>query len=88
MFNLKIYFYFFLTGRTYCQDQEEVDEEDMEAEQDELLIECAGDLLTHFGKVIPPEEFAHFFQNLLPFILERLVRITLKKILDFFSFLL
>lgn len=61
-----------LAGRTYCQDQEDVDEDDMEAEQDELLIECAGDLLTHFGKVIPPEEFAHFFQTILPSISERL----------------
>ncbi|XP_043465104.1 importin-4-like [Leptopilina heterotoma] len=61
-----------LAGRTYCQDQEEADEEDMEAEQDELLIECAGDLLTHFGRLLSPEEFAHFFQTLLAFILERL----------------
>lgn len=67
--------FFFFTGRTYCQDQEDVDEDDMEAEQDELLIECAGDLLTHFGKVIPPEEFAHFFQTILPSISERLVNI-------------
>lgn len=61
-----------LAGRTDCQDEEEAEDEDTEAEQDELLVECAGDVLTNFGKTIPPEEFANFFQTVLPLITERM----------------
>ncbi|XP_031846773.1 importin-4 [Nomia melanderi] len=61
-----------MLGKTECQDQEEADEVEAEAEQDELLVECAGDVLTNLGKVIPPEEFAIFFQNVLPKLLDRL----------------
>lgn len=45
----------------------------MEAEQDELLVECAGDVLTNFGRTIPPEEFALFFQTVLPLFLDKMV---------------
>ena len=70
-------------GRTDCQGQEDAEDEYMEAEQDELLVECAGDVLTNFGRAIPPEEFASFFQTVLPLIKERLVCILLKFLLLF-----
>lgn len=63
----------FLTGKTECQDQEEAEDLDIEAEQDELLVECAGDVFCNFGKVVPPEDFGHYFQTVLPMLLERLV---------------
>ncbi|XP_012279417.1 importin-4 [Orussus abietinus] len=61
-----------MTGKTECQDQDEAEEENAEAEQDELLIECAGDVFTNFGKIIPPEDFACYFQTVLPLLLEKL----------------
>ncbi|XP_066592125.1 importin-4-like [Prorops nasuta] len=61
-----------LSGKTECQDQEDADGLDAEAEQDELLIECAGDLLSNFGKSLQPEEFLLYFQTTLPMILQRL----------------
>lgn len=62
-----------MIGKTECQDQEEEEDVDTEAEQDELLIECAGEVLSNFGKIIPPEDFALYFQTVLPMLLERLV---------------
>lgn len=59
-----------LTGRTACQDEEEV--EGAEAEQDELLVESAGSTLSSLGRVISPEDFALYFQTTLPFLLKRL----------------
>ncbi|XP_003693033.1 importin-4 [Apis florea] len=61
-----------MLGKTECQDQEEADDIDTEAEQDELLIECAGDVLSTFGKVISPEDFELYFHTVLPMLLERL----------------
>lgn len=61
-----------LTGRTACQDEEEVEGADIEAEQDELLVECAGTTLSSLGRVIPPEDFALYFQTALPLLLKRL----------------
>ncbi|KOC63425.1 Importin-4 [Habropoda laboriosa] len=61
-----------MSGKTECQDQEETEDLDTEAEQDELLIECAVDVLSNFGKIIPPEDFALYFQTILPMLLERL----------------
>ncbi|XP_015437006.1 PREDICTED: importin-4 [Dufourea novaeangliae] len=61
-----------MLGKTECQDQEETEEVETEAEQDELLVECAGDVFTNLGKVISPEAFAIFFQTILPRLLERL----------------
>ncbi|KAH0534823.1 importin-4-like [Cotesia glomerata] len=58
------------TGKIECQDQEDAEEDD-EAEQDEFLVECAGDVLSNFGKIISAEEFAHYFQTVLPFLKER-----------------
>ncbi|XP_011314194.1 importin-4 [Fopius arisanus] len=59
------------TGKIECQDQDEGEEEDDEAEQDEFLIECAGNVLSYFGKAIQPEEFALYFQKTLPYLKER-----------------
>ncbi|XP_015586290.1 importin-4 [Cephus cinctus] len=61
-----------MTGKTECQDQEDADGEEAEAEQDELLVECAGDVLSNFGKVIPAEDFALYFQTVLPMFLDKL----------------
>ncbi|XP_076248556.1 importin-4 [Calliopsis andreniformis] len=61
-----------MSNKTQCQDQEEADEVETEAELDELLVECAGEVLSNFGKVIPPEDFALYFQAVLPMLLERL----------------
>ncbi|XP_063986227.1 importin-4-like [Diachasmimorpha longicaudata] len=59
------------TGKIECQDQDDGEGEDNEAEQDEFLIECAGDVLSYFGKAIPAEEFAFYFQKVLPHLKER-----------------
>ncbi|XP_050458039.1 importin-4-like [Cataglyphis hispanica] len=61
-----------LTGKTACQDEEEVEGADIEAEQDELLVECAGTTLSSLGRVISPEDFALCFQTVLPLLLKRL----------------
>lgn len=49
---------------------------DTDAEQDELLIECAGDVLTNFGKVISPGDFMLYFQSVLPLLIEKLVLLS------------
>ncbi|XP_057341318.1 importin-4-like [Microplitis mediator] len=59
------------TGKIECQDQEDPDDDD-EAEQDEFLVECAGDVLSNFGKAIPAEDFANYFKTVLPFLKDRL----------------
>ncbi|KAL6429712.1 hypothetical protein ACFW04_007549 [Cataglyphis niger] len=61
-----------LTGKAACQDEEEVEGADIEAEQDELLVECAGTTLSSLGRVISPEDFAFYFQTVLPLLLKRL----------------
>ncbi|XP_046413500.1 importin-4-like isoform X1 [Neodiprion fabricii] len=61
-----------MTGKTECQDQDETDGDETEAEQDELLIECAGDVLPSFGKAMKPEDFLLYFQALLPLFLAKL----------------
>ncbi|XP_060832672.1 importin-4-like [Bombus pascuorum] len=63
-----------MLGKTECQDQEETEDLDIEAEQDELLVEYAGDVFCNFGKVLSPEDFGHYFQAMLPMFLERLKR--------------
>lgn len=60
------------TGKIECQDQDDDNGDDDETEQDEFLIECAGDVLSNFGKVISPQDFAVYFQTALPFLRERL----------------
>ncbi|KAK0087613.1 hypothetical protein PV325_000560 [Microctonus aethiopoides] len=60
------------SGKIQSQDQDDADDEDDEAEQDEFLIECAGDVLSQFGRAITAEEFAYYFQTAFPFLRERL----------------
>ncbi|KAL6263562.1 hypothetical protein P5V15_006351 [Pogonomyrmex californicus] len=61
-----------MKGKTACQDQEEVEDVDTEAEQDELLIECAGTVFSSLGKTLSPEDFALHFLTMLPFFIKRL----------------
>ncbi|KAF7381213.1 hypothetical protein HZH68_016088 [Vespula germanica] len=60
-----------MSGKTKCQDQEEGEGVEIEAEQDELLVECAGDVLSNLGKAISSEDFALYFQVVLPMLIER-----------------
>lgn len=62
-----------ITGKTECQDGEEPDEDDMEAEQDTLLVECAGEVFSSFGKASNPEEFAVYFHTVFPMLVSRMV---------------
>ncbi|XP_011860165.1 PREDICTED: importin-4-like [Vollenhovia emeryi] len=61
-----------MKGKTACQDQEEVEGVDTEAEQDELLIECAGTVFSNLGGVLLAEDFSHYFQTMLPFFIKRM----------------
>lgn len=65
----------FTAGETACQDQEEGEGNETEAELDELLKECAGEVLVNFGNVVPPEDFVLFFRRVLPLLLGILVLI-------------
>lgn len=47
----------FWTGKAQCQHHEEGENLDIEAEQDELLVESAGNVLCNLGKVISPEDY-------------------------------
>lgn len=63
-------------GRTECQDQEEAGgegEDEGEAEHDELLFECAGQVLTNLGKALTPEDFTLYLQIIFPILIKRLV---------------
>lgn len=70
----------FIEGKTACQDQEEVEGIDTEAEQDELLIECAGTVFSSLGRVLSAEDFALYFQTMLPFFIKRLVHADFCKL--------
>ncbi|XP_043514170.1 importin-4-like isoform X1 [Frieseomelitta varia] len=61
-----------MLGKTKCQHHEEEENLDVEAEQDELLVESAGDVLCNLGKVIAPEDYELHFKTVLPMLLERL----------------
>lgn len=63
------------SGETECQGSEDNDEFGDEAEQDELLIECAGEVFASLGKIIPSDEFVAHFETLLPVMVNRLVRL-------------
>ncbi|KAJ8957095.1 hypothetical protein NQ318_007310 [Aromia moschata] len=58
-----------LTLKTMCQDTDlglsESTDEDVEAEQDELLLESAGDVLPKFAASITPDDFILYFPNIL-----------------------
>jgi len=60
-----------------CQDEDEVDEtggDDEQAEHDCALVESAGELMPMLVKLISAESFAPYFTDLLPELLQRLVR--------------
>ncbi|KAL0099728.1 hypothetical protein PUN28_019857 [Cardiocondyla obscurior] len=61
-----------MQGNTACQDQEETGGIDGEAEQDELLIECAGTVFSSLGRILSAEEFTLCFQMILPLFIKRL----------------
>lgn len=44
-----------------------------EAEQDELLLESAGDVIPKFGAAITPDEFVLYFPNILQLLTYRTV---------------
>ncbi|XP_060535658.1 importin-4-like isoform X2 [Cylas formicarius] len=65
-----------LTMKTMCQDtdlgaQAENNDEDVEAEQDELLLESAGDVIPKFAAAIAPDDFACYFPNILKLLSSR-----------------
>ncbi|CAG9821795.1 unnamed protein product [Phaedon cochleariae] len=64
-----------LNLKTMCQDTDlaeaENNEEDTEAEQDELLLESAGDVIPKFSAAIPPDDFVTYFPNILTLMLAR-----------------
>lgn len=53
---------------------EEDGDEEAEAEQDELLMEYAADVIPHFGKAITPDDFVLYFPNMLTLLGNRTVR--------------
>ncbi|KAB7499986.1 Importin-4 [Armadillidium nasatum] len=57
-----------MTNKTVCQDMaDEVgSDEDGEAEQDEMLVEYAGEVIPNLGKALGPLEFSQHFPHLLP----------------------
>lgn len=69
--------------QTQCQDKEdEEDPESEDAEQDELLLETAGNIIPHLGKAMSSNEFVQCMTELMPIILEKLVS---SKVFFFFQ---
>lgn len=69
-----------MTNKTACQDQDqevEENDEDTEAEQDEILYECAGEIIPNFGKAIKPDDFSCYFPNILALMQVRAVCFSL-----------
>ncbi|XP_049818951.1 importin-4-like isoform X2 [Aethina tumida] len=60
-----------LTLKTMCQDTDlgggagDSNDDDAEAEQDELLLESAGDVIPKFGAALTPDDFVMYFPNVL-----------------------
>ncbi|XP_034255922.1 importin-4-like [Thrips palmi] len=65
-----------LTYKTECQDEDEAgnvpDEDDEDAEQDELLLQYAGNIVPQLGKAMTHEEFAQYFKTVLPLFLAKM----------------
>lgn len=64
--------------QTMCQDTDlgvstESGDEDVEAEQDELLLESAGDVIPKFAAAITPDDFSLYFPNILQLMSARTV---------------
>ncbi|KAJ8865995.1 hypothetical protein PR048_033519 [Dryococelus australis] len=55
-----------MSYKTECQDKDDGESDDPDAEQDEVLIECAGNIVPNLGKAMSPDDFAMYFTNLLP----------------------
>ncbi|XP_063239917.1 importin-4-like [Bacillus rossius redtenbacheri] len=55
-----------MSYKTECQDKDDGESDDPDAEQDEVLIECAGNIVPNLGKAMSPDDFAMYFANLLP----------------------
>ena len=64
--------------QTVCQDiaDEEDSGDEGEAEQDEMLIEYAGEIVPNLGKALGPVEFAQHFPQLLPLFANKSVSIN------------
>lgn len=61
-----------------CQDIDDTNDDDSvedQAEQDELLIEYAGEVLPKLGKNMKPDDFLVLFNRILPHILNRTVNL-------------
>lgn len=65
-----------LTYKTECQDEDEAgnvpDEDDEDAEQDELLLQYAGNIVPQLGKAMTHEDFAQYFKSVLPMFLAKM----------------
>lgn len=59
--------------------------EDIESEQDELLLESAGDVIPKFAAAISPDDFLLYFSNILQLLVIRTV--TNRISLYIFTFL-
>lgn len=65
-----------------CQDTD-LDEagdhnfEDIESEQDELLLESAGDVIPKFAAAITPDDFVLYFPNILQLMVLRTVCLSI-----------
>ncbi|PNF42980.1 hypothetical protein B7P43_G09585 [Cryptotermes secundus] len=64
-----------MTYKTECQDKGDEDganSDDPEAEQDEMVIEYAGDIVPNLGKAMTPDDFAQYLGQLLPLFANRM----------------
>lgn len=73
-----------LTYKTECQDGDEPgteaeDDDDDDAEQDELILQYAGNIVPQLGKAMTHEDFALYFQSVLPMFLNKMVSILFKN---------
>lgn len=66
-----------LHGKVQCQYDEPVEEEQEESEYDEAIIQSAGDVLPRFGLALTPLEFSHYFSQIFPYFIHKIVSILL-----------
>jgi len=64
-----------LKSECACMDKDEVEDdatdEEQEAEQDEALFDCAGEILPNLGLALTPQTFLPIFQGLFPMLLKK-----------------
>ncbi|KAK6629085.1 hypothetical protein RUM43_002902 [Polyplax serrata] len=66
-----------LTYKTKCQDKEDDDDPESEdAEQDELLLQTAGDIIPNLGRAMNSNEFVQCLSEILPIMIEKLKKKT------------